>query len=360
MPLDKKNKRILVICPHPVGYVPGQRLKFEQYFESWRANGYEVDVSSFMSESLQNIVYLKGNYLKKIAGTIGGYGRRFIDLFSIPKYDVVYVFLWATPFGPPITEFLLTRLARKVIYDIDDLVYQGHTSPNNKIIAFLKSSSKVRFLMSNADRVLVSTDKLYSYTNQFTKNITIIPATIDVKKYNDKPAKIDAVVNIGWSGSHSTSKYLHLLDNVLKKISTMHNIKILVMGDKDFVIDGVDIELLTWSAEDEITNLLKFDIGLHPLPDEEWVYGKSGGKLVQYMAAGIPIIASAIGPNFKVISEGYNGFLVSTEDEWMAKLELLIKDAHLRKTMGQNSKQLAIEKYSIEANADKYLFAFAD
>jgi len=101
MPSDEKNRRILVICPHPIGYVPGQRLKFEQYFEAWVAAGYQVDVSPFMSEKMQQIVYLQGHLPAKIGGTLGGYIRRLKDLFRVRKYDIVYVFLWGTPFGPP-------------------------------------------------------------------------------------------------------------------------------------------------------------------------------------------------------------------------------------------------------------------
>src|ERR1700744_2338796 len=105
MPSDEKNKRILVICPHPVGYVPGQRLKFEQYFGAWEAAGYKVDVSPFMSEKMQQTVYLKGHFLAKIGGTFSGYIRRIKDIFRAGKYDIVYVFLWVTPFGPPFFEY---------------------------------------------------------------------------------------------------------------------------------------------------------------------------------------------------------------------------------------------------------------
>lgn len=358
MQLEKRNKKILVICPHPVGYVPGQRLKFEQYFDSWRNNGFDVEVSSFMSEYMQQIVYKKGHLASKIAGTTKGYMRRFGDLFKVRQYDIIYLFLWSTPFGPPVSEWLIRKLARKMIYDIDDLIYQADSSPNNKLIKKLKSSSKVDFLMKNADHVLVSTDKLLKYTQKFNVNVSLIPATIDVDKYNIPKKKESDTIVIGWSGSHTTSKYLHLLDNVLKEISRKHNVQIVVMGDKKFQINGLNIQLVEWTADIEVDTIKSFDIGLHPIPDEEWVYGKSGGKLVQYMAAGIPIIASAIGPNFKVIKNGYNGFLVSNEKEWIDKLELLITDKTLRKMMGDNAKENATEFYSVKANLPKYLAVF--
>ena len=358
MPSEKRSRRILVLCPYPMGCAPGQRLKFEQYYDNWRANGFEVKVSPFMSEKMQKIVYKKGHLFSKVVGTVNGYLRRFRDFLRVGKYDIVYIFLWVTPFGPPITERLIRARAKKMIYDIDDLVYMGRTSRYNAFIGFLKSASKINFLIKKSDHVLVSTDELRSYSAKFNKSISMIPATIDVRKYPyPRNYESDTVV-IGWSGSQTTSKYLHLIDDVLRYLTSNYNVKIMVMGDDDFVVDGVDIERLHWTAEDEIKNIQKFDIGLHPLPDEKWAYGKSGGKLVQYMAAGIPIVATALGPNFKVIENGYNGFLVKGEQEWIDQLVLLITDHALRKKIGANARKFAEENSSVEANAGKYLAIF--
>ncbi|HEY9003796.1 MAG TPA: glycosyltransferase family 4 protein [Mucilaginibacter sp.] len=358
MSSEKRNKKILVLCPYPRDYVPAQRLKFEQYYNNWQENGYDLEISSFISERTQKILYKKGHLLEKALGTLGGYLRRFRDLFRLHQYDVVYIFLWATPFGPPLMERMIRRLAKKQVYDIDDLVYMVSTSQHNKFIKPFKSASKINYLIKKSDHVLVSTDELVAYSKKLNESLTVVPATIDVKSYNYPVEHESDTVVIGWSGSHTTSKYLHLIDGVLRHISQKYPVKIMVMGDDDFVLDGVDIELLHWTAETEISNIQKFDIGLHPLPDEQWVHGKSGGKLVQYMAAGLPIIATAIGPNYKVIKDGYNGFLVKDEQEWIEKLELLIKDSQLRKQMGYNSRKFAEENLSVEVYAPKYLEVF--
>ncbi len=353
------EKSILFIVPYPQNTAPSQRLKFEQYYADFEKRGYNIHVESFISEGFWKIIYRNNFYIRKAVYTVSGYLKRYALLFRVHRYDVVYVHLWGTPFGLPIFEWLLRKLSKKLIYDIDDLIYKGESSPGNKFIRFFKSSRKVDFLMYSADKVLISTDKLFSYAGQFTNKLSLIPATIDVGRYRfKKELNLDKVV-IGWSGSHTTSKYLHLLDNVLKKISMRPDVKIAVMGDSNFSIVGVNVDLLEWSADTEMHSIQQFDIGLHPIPDEEWVYGKSGGKLVQYMAAGIPIIASAIGPNFKAINDGYNGFLVNDEQAWYDKLELLITDVNLRRQMGLNSKKTAIELYSIEANFSKYMDAIS-
>ncbi|MBC7654935.1 MAG: glycosyltransferase, partial [Oligoflexus sp.] len=291
--------KVLFIVPYPINTAPSQRLKFEQYYSIFQQNGFELSQDSFMSQNFWNIAYKKGYYFLKIYHTLLAYIRRLYLLFFIKKYDIIYIHLWCTPFGFPFYEWLIKKLARKVIYDIDDMIYLGNTSENNKIIGFLKSTQKVMFLAKNADHIFTSTPKLVEFLSQYNSSITLIPATIDTDKYKPNHTLDTNEICIGWSGSHSTSKYLHLLDDVLKGITQKYNIRILVMGDPDFHVDGLkNLELMSWSLETELHNLQRINIGLHPLPDEEWVYGKSGGKLVQYMAVGIPIVATAIGPNY--------------------------------------------------------------
>src|ERR1700739_2753303 len=98
----KQKKRMLVICPHPENIAPGQRLKYEQYFESWRNDGFELTVSPFFSERMQSILYKKGRIPEKIYWVLHAYVKRFFELFTVHGYDLVYIFLWVTPFGPPL------------------------------------------------------------------------------------------------------------------------------------------------------------------------------------------------------------------------------------------------------------------
>lgn len=355
----ERNKRILVICPHPIGRVPGQRLKFEQYYKSWEDAGYEVVVKPFMNDHFQDIVYKQGKLVQKVIRTIGAYLNRFSLLFSIRKYDIVYVFLWVTPFGPPLFEILVKQLAKKLVYDIDDLVYLKKTSPANRFISIFKSSRKIFYMLKNAGHVFVSTQKLLDKAKQYNKNISVVPATIDMSGYPLRTVSANKKTVIGWSGSHTTSKYLHLLDDVLKRISAQYDVSIHVMGDPDFSIDGLNnIELVHWSPANEIPALMKFDIGLHPVPDEEWTLGKSGGKLVQYMAAGLPIIATNNVPNAAAVEDGVTGFLVTTDEEWFEKISLLITDAEARNAMSHRSYERAVAKYSIDNYTNVYLNAF--
>lgn len=364
MLLEKRNnplqkKKILLLCPHPVGYVPGQRLKYEQYFDAFKEGGYEVTVSPFMSEAFQKIVYKKGNFVKKIGWTIRGYLRRIRDLFRIRQYDVVYVFLWVVPFAPPLFEKLTRRLAKKMIYDIDDLVFLNPPSSSNPFVHYLRSSRNHISLMKSADHVITCTPYLDQFVRKYNPCTTDISSTINTKLY--KPKKdysIKGKFTIGWSGSHSTSKYLHLLDDVFKALVREYDVTLLVMGDPDFTIPGVPVEALPWKEEYEIAIISRFDIGVYPLPDEQWVYGKSGLKALQYMALGIPTIATGLGTIFRIIKNRENGFLVNADEEWKERIIELINNQSLREEIGRKGTKTVEENYSVNATKDTYLSIF--
>jgi glycosyltransferase involved in cell wall biosynthesis len=358
MQSERKNekKKILVICPHPVGYAPGQRLKYEQYFDSFKQAGYEVTVSPFMSESFQKIVYQKGKYLQKAFWTIAGYATRVRDLFRIKRYDIVYVFLWVAPFAPPVFEKLARRLARKLVYDIDDLVFLNPPSSSNPFVHYLRSPLNHISLMKSADHVITCTPYLDQFVRKYNKNTTDISSTINTDLYRPKTDySVKDKFVIGWSGSHSTSKYLHLLDDVFINLAKEYKFKLVVMGDPRFSLPGVDVEAIPWNEAYETEVISKFDIGVYPLPNEEWVLGKSGLKALQYMALGIPTIATSIGTIHRIIENGQNGFLVNSMEEWKAKIETLLNNEGLRKEIGGKAAATVEESYSIRANKQTYL-----
>ena len=359
--IDFLNKRILVLCPNPENYAPAQRLKYEQYFEFLRDNNYEIQVSSFMTVSFQNIVYSDGQYLRKIFWTLVGYFRRIYDLLRLPFYDGVYIFLSVTPFGPPIFEFLTRILNKNIIYDIDDMVFLKTKSVYNQPVSALKGRGKMQYMMKHAKHIITCTDTLDAYARKYNQNTTNISSTINTDTYipTNKYNNSNQLV-LGWSGSHSTSQYLYLLEGVLQKISSSRSVKILVIGDASFNIDGVELEALPWRENSEVDDLRRIDIGLYPLPDEPWVYGKSGLKALQYMALGIPTIASAVGMNFKVIEDGVSGFLVKNDREWITTITRLIDDPALRERVGKASRSRVLETYSVKVNQPTYLSIFKE
>ena len=129
-----KIKKILIICPFPEGEAAGQRLKYEQFINHWEENGYKVEISSFMDHEMWKIVYTKGNYLKKALGTIKGYLRRIKDIFRLKNFDIIYVFMWVTPFGTSLFERIVRLLSQNILYDIEDNAMMTQSSSLNPIM----------------------------------------------------------------------------------------------------------------------------------------------------------------------------------------------------------------------------------
>ncbi|MCC7051162.1 MAG: glycosyltransferase family 4 protein, partial [Bacteroidia bacterium] len=239
-----------------------------------------------------------------------------------------------------------------------DMVFLGHSSSANKFIEGIKGKEKMIFLMKKAKHVIVCTPKLAEYVSQYNKELTDISSTINTETYKGKNLYNNQnPLTIGWSGSHSTSKYLRLITDILKELQEQYKIKILVIGDASFTAPGLEIESINWNAATEVENLQRIDIGVYPLPNEDWVYGKSGLKALQYMALGIPTVATAIGANFRIIENEETGFLVNTKEEWKEKLELLCNNPELRKKIGMAAALKVEKEYSIKANAPLYLDA---
>ncbi|MBI5370441.1 MAG: glycosyltransferase family 4 protein [Sphingobacteriales bacterium] len=353
------SKKVLFMVPYPFDKAPSQRLKFEQYYPYFEQNGFIIKHRAFISEAFWEVIYRKGHWFSKLRYTLAGYLKRITDLFRIRQYEVVYIHLWATPFGFPVYEWLVCLLARRVIYDIDDLVYLADSkSQVNKMVAGLKGRNKPVFLMKKADHVITCTPYLDNFVRKYNNRTTDISSTINTDTYRPKKEYDfrEPLPVLGWSGSHSTSKYLHLLEPVFRQLKKEGVLfKLLVMGDAGFTIDGMEVEALPWKEEYETAVISRFDIGLYPLPDEQWVYGKSGLKALQYMAAGVPTIATAIGANFRIMEEGRTGFLARSADDWVRIIKQLLSSPTLRERTGTAAAEFVQQHFSVEANKDTYL-----
>ena len=351
------KKSILIICPFPQDVAAGQRLKYEQYFKHWRKNGYEITVSSFMNQSMWKVVYLKGRYLSKIIGTISGYFYRLCDLFRISKYDIVYVHMWVTPFGSTLFERIVRALSKQLIYDIEDNTITTVSSNVNSIIAPLKNPNKNKFLMKIADYVITSSPTLNKYCLDVNnkKNCKYISSSIDADRFlpvntysNNKK------VTIGWTGTFSSKEYLDLLRNVLKILRSRCDFKLLIIGNFEYEFPEMDVEVIQWSSESEVKDMQKIDIGIYPLSNDPWVYGKSGLKAIQYMSFGIPTVATNIGTTPLIIEHMKNGLLVNSDKDWTESLEELIKNPKLRKSLGRAARKTVVDRYSTDVIKMEY------
>ena len=167
-------------------------------------------------------------------------------------------------------------------------------------------------------------------------------------------------MTIGWTGTFSSKVYLDLIAGVFQRLAERVDFRLRVIGNFDYELPGVDLEVVRWSAEQEVEQLQALDIGVYPLPIDDWVLGKSGLKAIQYMAFGLPTVATEVGTTPRIIRDGENGLLVRTEAEWLDALERLVRDPALRRRLGEAARRDAVAKYSIKAVAAEYRRVLAD
>ena len=351
--------RILFLVPYPLGESPSQRFRFEQYFDLLKKGGDEISVSTFWSNRAWHILYQHGLGFEKFFWLLAGFIKRTGDLFKALLYDLIFIHRECAPIGPPLFEFIITKILRKkIIYDFDDAIWLPNTSAENSLAAWIKFHGKVKHICGWSYRVSCGNEWLANYARKFNAHVVINPTTIDTETLHN-PAlfpsrKAKNKIIIGWTGTHSTMVYLNAIIPALQIIEQKYSVAYRIISNKNPNLPLTNVEFISWKKETEIQDLFSFDIGLMPLTDDAWAKGKCGFKALQYMALEIPCVASPIGVNELIIESGKNGFLCSTQDEWIASLEKLIEDKSLRKNLGEAGRQTVVERFSVSSNSTNF------
>lgn len=342
--------RILVLTPALYGTSPGQRFRIEQWSRHLEGSGFQFDFASFEDAALHAILYQPGRILEKGKLLAGAFGRRMRILPKVNQYDVIYLYREASLIGPALIERILKHSAPPIVYDFDDPIWLPYVSPTNGFFSRLKSVSKTNTICRLADVVTVGNRLLAEYASRYAHDVRIMPSTIDLAKYPQKPAATDTgEVTLGWTGSHSTIPFLQMIEAPLRALLSDRHVRMLVIGHSDeppFEGFGPQMTARRWRADTEAVDLHQMDIGLAPFPNTGWTPWRCHGKILQYMAVGIPVVASRIGIIPDYIADGENGFLVDTADEWIEKTLLLISDPALRASMGLAGRRTIEERYS--------------
>jgi len=350
--------RILFVTAHRPNRSPSQRYRFEQYFDFLKQNGFDFDLSFLISEKDDKIFYQPGKFHTKLYFFIKSVFKRFKDVLNVSNYDIVFVHREAFMTGSTFFERRFSNSKTKLVFEFDDAIWLFDVSEANKKMGWLKNPEKTSKIIGMADLVLAGNTFLANYANQYNTNIRIIPTTIDTDKYiRSKSRGNNERVCIGWSGSMTTIKHFEYAIPFLKKLKEKYGerIQIKVMGDKNYVNRELGIQGIDWSFETEIMELSTFDIGIMPLPDDEWAKGKCGLKGLSYMALEIPTIMSPVGVNTTIIKDGHNGFLADSVDEWVDKISRLIESAELRETLGKEARKTVVERYSVHSQKENYV-----
>lgn len=347
--------RVLVLAPYPMGTAPNQRFRFEQYMGVLAQDGIRLDVSSFLDARMASVVHQPRRYAAKVAAVLGGFEHRARDLRAAGRFDLVLISREAAPLGYPWCERILRRLGTPYVLDFDDAIYLPSASPANRAIASLKFAAKTSIVARDAALVIAGNDHLAAWAGHYTDRVIVIPSTIDTAYHVPRTARAHraGAVCIGWTGSVSTLPYLDALAPVLRDLQREHGVRLRVIGDKHYRIDGGVVEALPWRRASEIADLHEIDIGLMPMPDDEWTRGKCGLKALQYMALGIPAVMSPVGANLR-IAEGGGAMLARTPAQWRSVLGRLIHDPALCVALGTRGREHVERNYSVNACARRW------
>ena len=347
--------RVLAIVPSVYDTSPGQRFRLEQWEPLLRERGVEITWRAFENDELHEVLYQTGNTAGKVREVVRSFGRRLKGLRDVRDFDVVYVFREAALLGPAWFEKRIARAGAPMIFDFDDAVFVSYKSPSNGYLSYLKFPAKTATICRLSAHVTAGNPYLADYARQFNQQVSIIPTTIDTDKYTPEYRREQpALPVIGWSGSFSTVQHLDTIRSALQRLAQEEKFILRVIGTPVYKLEGVETEALQWRAASETDDLRPFDIGLMPLPDDDWSKGKCGLKALQFMALGVPTVCSPVGVNTDIIQDGVNGMLAASEDEWVAKLRQLLHSPELRVKLGRAGRETVEQKYSAKAVAPRF------
>ncbi len=313
--------------------------------------GYEVAASRY--RVLQYLPFLES---RGVQATVSLYPKTLKETLtffhSLPRYDIL--FLQRKRFHQPQLS-LLRRRAKRIVYDFDDSVMYR----NSKAADPHSPTRKRRFsgMIRACSYVIAGNEFLKSEVLPLNPNVEVIPTAIDQERYGIKDySRPKDRVTLGWIGDHGSIHYLEKMRPIFDEIGKRYPLaELKIVCDVFFDCERIRVVKKQWKSEEEVRDLQDFDIGLMPLVDDPWSWGKCGLKIIQYQGVGVPVVCSPFGVNRDLVEDGTNGYWASTPEEWQERLSILIENALLRKEMGQEGRRRVLEKYTLQACAPRLL-----
>lgn len=339
--------KILLLTRYgPLG--ASSRLRAYQYLPYLRSQGFRITALPFFGDSYQEDLYAGRRRWGRIAAA---YLLRFLRLARSPRFDLVWIEYELFPWLPASAERLLARVRIPYVVDYDDAIYHRYQLHPSWVVRLLLGK-KIDVVMRRASTVIVGNKYLGERARAAgARRIECLPTVVDLDRYPTTSPRDGPVFTIGWIGSPSTVRYLSLIGPVLADFCRASKARLVVVGSREVTLEGVSAEFRPWSEATEVEDILRFDVGIMPLPDEPWERGKCGYKLIQYMACARPVIASPVGANREIVEQGVNGFLASTDQEWRSALETLRAAPDLRARLGEAGRQKVEASYCTRVTA---------
>ena len=345
--------RVLAFVPYPLGVAPSQRYRLEQWAPYLREEEIEIVFRPFAPPDLGQVLYRPGRTFRKARLIAGGLVARRRHLLEAQRADAAIVHREACLLGPPWVERRLARLGKPMLFDFDDAIWLPNASPVNRRFAFLKRPRKTPEICRLATAVTVGNAVLADYARRHAAAVHVLPSTVSLREYSMAGRSPSPVPTVGWTGSHSSARYLEMLPEPLAELAARIRFRFVVVGAEGVALPGVEVEHRPWRAETEVRDLSDLDVGVMPLADDEWARGKCAMKAVQYMGLGIPAVVSPVGANAALVRDGENGYLASTPEEWRRALERLLSEPERRRRLGAAARLTVEQGFSAETQAPR-------
>lgn len=327
------------------------RMRFLQYLPWLQHAGVEVTVRPLLSDELLAARYQQGGY--GLWPLFRAYADRLLTMLECRHFDVVWIEKEALPWFPAWLERWLLRRTPYVL-DFDDAIFHNYDLHRSAWVRRVYGR-RIDRLMEGARLVIAGNRYLADRAVAAgARRVEVVPTVVDLARYPAKQTySVATKPRIVWIGSPSTVQYLLELAEPFGALAKRQPFTLRVIGGGTITIPGVDVESLPWSADTEATVIAECDVGIMPLRDTPWEQGKCAYKLIQYMACGLPTVASPIGANRDVVFEDETGFFADTAYAWVEKMELLLSDAALRQRLGQAGRARVEAEYCLQQTAPR-------
>lgn len=324
------------------------RQRFQQYQPFIHKIGIETEWRPLLDDEYLEHLYSKGS--RRLGYIALRYLSRIQWLLSAPDVDAIFLQCEVFPYLPGLLDSLVRLPGKPVIFDYDDAIFHTYDLHSNRLVRAILGR-KLQNTIGGASMAFCGNAYLASYARPLCPKIEIVPTVVDTSTYLPGPIrqpKTD-VTKIGWIGTPSTwTEYMHDLLPLLTHVAEEDAVRISVMGADRKAGSHPLVDFQDWSEDAEIPFLQNIDIGIMPLTDTPWARGKCGYKLIQYMACGVPVIASPVGVNKEIVEHGVNGYLAETDQEWRSAIKKLVSDVDLRRSMGLAGRKKIEKAYSLE------------
>lgn len=330
------------------------RLRALQYIPHLQQCGHTIAVHSLFDDAYLEMLYRAKKRSPWLMMKL--YLSRLFVLLEARRHDILWIEKEMLPYFPPFFEWLLNRFKIPYVVDYDDAIFHNYDmSPSIYVRKFL--GGKIDSVMRNAKCVVAGNDYLaYRAIKAGAMDISVVPTVVDISRYQVRSGNTASRLTIGWIGSPSTEKYVVGIREALVSASQQYCFRLVLMGASSEVVNelpGLDVEVLPWSEDHENDFIQSLDIGIMPLIDGPWEKGKCGYKLIQYMACGVPVIATPVGVNVKIVFDNKCGLLAADLQGWKTSLGQLLSDPIGRQTYGAAGRYAVENEYSLGVQAPR-------